>query len=556
MSLADDDVQASFDTLVNEAFDANLDGCQQKLRERSEQAKENLRKRAGSVQGPPKGTLPKHRLRASQNEESVGARASALGWSSGLGSLTGGQVCSPRVWLASTPSINGAQAVVDELRELRNRYQANHPLRQQWEHLGPRFVVVPLDTLSPSDRLRVPASIERLRSRADTSEWARLAREQFLPVVRSLLEEPRQTLSATATSVSFQQYHGVSPPANVHTLRDLAEWLGNKWLTFSELRESATPDRPGDVYARVVYARAAVESAIDFLRGLELADVPQVTRLNQNPMSIDPDTGEYLLVDNHAELVANAKNNLGQVLDYVRSKLPDEAMAYWAANDQVHSRLANLVAALNSLLDSGQNSEGDSPESFAFEDIEPGGDVHSAVVALEACCTGKKLPWEGRRCWIELQRICRHEPDERKRVTHASDAAQQLAEWVESLRRVQGQRQQSDVVTDTHPGNDPNGSDKEYREELRPAAKKAWASWQLIEHAHAQTPKDRDGYDWLKEQPDESFVGELAGYIENIPSFGTWQRQLRTARNHFDARKKNRRTGRTFGGSVVRISEI
>jgi len=44
---------------------------------------------------------------------------------------------------------------------------------------------------------------------------------------------------------------------------------------------------------------------------------------------------------------------------------------------------------------------------------------------------------------------------------------------------------------------------------LAPAVKKAWASWKLAETNHTEKPQDRAAYDWLAEQEDDFFVGEL-----------------------------------------------
>ncbi|MCO6047953.1 hypothetical protein NG895_28960 [Aeoliella sp. ICT_H6.2] len=86
------------------------------------------------------------------------------------------------------------------------------------------------------------------------------------------------------------------------------------------------------------------------------------------------------------------------------------------------------------MIDTGETSEGDDPDGFAVEDVEPDGAVHKAVVALQGCFLDRKLPVAGKRLWIKLQRICRHELDDRKRVDEASDVTLALIDWAESQR--------------------------------------------------------------------------------------------------------------------------
>jgi len=88
---------------------------------------------------------------------------------------------------------------------------------------------------------------------------------------------------------------------------------------------------------------------------------------------------------------------------------------------------------------------------------------------------------------------------------------------------------------------------------LAPATKKAWASWKLAESKHPGSLADRQAFDWLAEQPDETFIGDLVGY--ELPAFDTWQRYVREARNALGENKNLPRAGRA-AGAVVRADEI
>jgi len=69
--------------------------------------------------------------------------------------------------------------------------------------------------------------------------------------------------------------------------------------------------------------------------------------------------------------------------------------------------------------------------------------------------------------------------------------------------------------------------------------------------------QDREAYDWLKEygiDTDKGDVGELADY--ELPSFDTWTKQLRNARNPLGKQKYTRRGGRATGKSIVRVNEV
>ena len=83
---------------------------------------------------------------------------------------------------------------------------------------------------------------------------------------------------------------------------------------------------------------------------------------------------------------------------------------------------------------------------------------------------------------------------------------------------------------------------------LKPSAAKAAMQYSRAVQSNAELKeaKDRDVYDWLKENLDE---GEL------LPTFATWQRQLRLARQ-YSAARKNMPRNKSGGRSVVKQSEL
>lgn len=73
----------------------------------------------------------------------------------------------------------------------------------------------------------------------------------------------------------------------------------------------------------------------------------------------------------------------------------------------------------------------------------------------------------------------------------------------------------------------------------------AYSSFQVAETRMDTPPEtDLEAYDWLQEHPDA-----IENYI--LPSYETWSRNLRTARNKIQKQKNKPRSGRSGGSSVV-----
>jgi hypothetical protein len=82
-------------------------------------------------------------------------------------------------------------------------------------------------------------------------------------------------------------------------------------------------------------------------------------------------------------------------------------------------------------------------------------------------------------------------------------------------------------------------------EKCKPSELKAYYSYKLAEERAERRLEDREAYDLLDElladeDSIEQFTGELTDY--KLPSFGTWSRQLRTARSATKERKYTPRT--------------
>lgn len=89
---------------------------------------------------------------------------------------------------------------------------------------------------------------------------------------------------------------------------------------------------------------------------------------------------------------------------------------------------------------------------------------------------------------------------------------------------------------------------------LKPSERKAWATFKLAETRGQVGKTDREVHDWLDEQDDTQFVGDLFGY--SLPPFDTWARYIRTARKAADESKHTPRAGRSAGLSVVKQSDL
>ena len=109
--------------------------------------------------------------------------------------------------------------------------------------------------------------------------------------------------------------------------------------------------------------------------------------------------------------------------------------------------------------------------------------------------------------------------------------------------------EQTDTVVSS--GEKP-GESAVHEPRLAPAVMRAYQSWECAEKAladrHDSPIRDKDAYDWLQENGDH---GE--GY--RLPSFDTWQRQVRLGRAAYDKRKNEPRAGRA-GRSTVPKSQL
>jgi len=93
-----------------------------------------------------------------------------------------------------------------------------------------------------------------------------------------------------------------------------------------------------------------------------------------------------------------------------------------------------------------------------------------------------------------------------------------------------------------------NGTDHAARlKSMRDSARKAYLGFQIAEKRAGHRLQDREAYHWLEDDgpPD----------LDGLPSFDTWARHLRSARNILGEQKNVRRAGRT-ARSVVRLDEI
>jgi hypothetical protein len=88
-------------------------------------------------------------------------------------------------------------------------------------------------------------------------------------------------------------------------------------------------------------------------------------------------------------------------------------------------------------------------------------------------------------------------------------------------------------------------------EQLTPAAKNALESYRnaIRESPSLDGKKDKEIYDYI-----ESEVSEIYG--KELPSFETWSRNLRLARNKLGWQKNKPRAGRPHGKSIVDADEL
>ena len=69
------------------------------------------------------------------------------------------------------------------------------------------------------------------------------------------------------------------------------------------------------------------------------------------------------------------------------------------------------------------------PDELLCESVEPGGEIHNAICAVQRFYAGKLPAPVARNTWRELQRVCRHETDLYKRQNEAHRYAGNLKDW-------------------------------------------------------------------------------------------------------------------------------
>lgn len=102
--------------------------------------------------------------------------------------------------------------------------------------------------------------------------------------------------------------------------------------------------------------------------------------------------------------------------------------------------LLQLSDALSQFLDGGDESEGstgDDPragmtgDDLDCDSVDPGGEIHNAICAIQPFYGGKLPAPHPRNLWRELQRVCRREVDPYKRQNQAHELAGDLRKWVD-----------------------------------------------------------------------------------------------------------------------------
>jgi hypothetical protein len=99
------------------------------------------------------------------------------------------------------------------------------------------------------------------------------------------------------------------------------------------------------------------------------------------------------------------------------------------------------------------------------------------------------------------------------------------------------------------------------REELiqgmLPSVRLAYLAFMYAESKAARRLEDREAYDLLNEEGIPSGAGDRGELTEyQLPTFETWSRQLRKAREALGEQKYTRRAGRPTGRSIVRGSQV
>lgn len=103
--------------------------------------------------------------------------------------------------------------------------------------------------------------------------------------------------------------------------------------------------------------------------------------------------------------------------------------------------IKSLIDALEDFLHSGADSEGcnagdpfdgEDSKELAIESVEPGGEIHNAVSAVQPFYRGNLPAPEARNPWMQLKRVCLYEADLFKRQIEAHLHAKNLQDWAEA----------------------------------------------------------------------------------------------------------------------------
>jgi hypothetical protein len=89
------------------------------------------------------------------------------------------------------------------------------------------------------------------------------------------------------------------------------------------------------------------------------------------------------------------------------------------------------------------------------------------------------------------------------------------------------------------------------------SVRQAYCAFNYAESKSGKRLEDREAYDLLHDEgipDDKGNLGELSDY--DLPSFDTWCRQLRVARQILGEQKYTRRAGRQLGKSIVKGDQI
>lgn len=130
---------------------------------------------------------------------------------------------------------------------------------------------------------------------------------------------------------------------------------------------------------------------------------------------------------------------LGELIAFHSNRLGPTRVTKGESMSEQLEALQRLVCALKDFLESGGQSEGSGnvndphagmdPDELLCESVEPGGEIHNAVRAVQPFCGGNLPAPKARNPWRDLQWVCRHETDPYKRQNEAHRHAGSLQAW-------------------------------------------------------------------------------------------------------------------------------